>query len=147
MKRQVNTNTGQLEYLAKWEDRLNAHNQWLSAAQLRTAKELRTTYNTQSPLTEQEIRAQQRIEQLTCPAFAAHTPYHIACFDRTLQGAKYITVVNGLSFYYQFNVRQKDRYKFTVNTHRGPCIPAPFDRRVRKLCLGRDLVFPADQSL
>ncbi|KAH5051069.1 hypothetical protein HBI81_244270 [Parastagonospora nodorum] len=36
-----------------------------------------------------------------------------------LQGARYITFVDGTSFFYQFMVKPEHRYRFTVNTHRG----------------------------
>jgi hypothetical protein len=38
---------------------------------------------------------------------------------QALQGANYITVVDGLSYFYQFNVRKDHRHRFTVNSHRG----------------------------
>jgi hypothetical protein len=60
LKRRVNTSTGQLEYLVKWERRTSSHNQWLSTTQLHTAKEMRQDFDAQFPLTEQEVRKQRR---------------------------------------------------------------------------------------
>jgi hypothetical protein len=36
-----------------------------------------------------------------------------------IQGARHITVVDGMSYFYQFKIRKEDRHRFTVNTHRG----------------------------
>lgn len=36
-----------------------------------------------------------------------------------MSGAKYYTVVDGLSYFYQFLVHPEDRYTYTINSHRG----------------------------
>jgi hypothetical protein len=61
IKRRINKQSGQADYLVKWKDEPHSHNTWLPTSSLSSAREMRNDFDADHPLSRLDLRLQKRI--------------------------------------------------------------------------------------